>query len=275
MTRAFNQRRASYKSVSGIILVLAMVLAFAITPSAHASTPKAAPVTVSTIAYLLEAQMVGGARAGSTVHGLLSGSMDSTGLVTATLSTAEIAPLMAGCAPHIEFGPACGLPPSANVSGMVLGGAASLTASGKGWSWVLAGGKAASAGSWAGTLTQGSNYVGSWALTPATTTVNINVAIKSDPKSKDKLVLAGAINLHSTLDGRAFGTFSPLDGSLPTVVQGWASADKSSISVSIPMGKTGYVLFTAWSRPGFGALHWNGTYVGPSNGDYGIVTGLG
>lgn len=275
MIRAFKQSRAPRKIVPGMILAVAMGLSLAATPAAHATIKTAAPVTTSSVTYLLEAQVVGAARAATIVHGWVSGSLDSAGLLTATVTSGQLVPLTPGCAPYADFAPPCVLPASANLAGNVTRNVAALTAKGKGWSWVLAGGPGAT-GSWAGTLTQGGAGVGSWALTPATTTIHMELAVKSDVKSADKIVVVGAFDLHVTLDGRAAGTFSPNDGSLPTVVQGWANNNTyPSAAVSLPMPKGGSILFTTWSRQGFGTKHWNGFFVGPAKGDYGIVTGQG
>jgi hypothetical protein len=279
MARSVRQRRALHLAAPAAVLVLASALALAIAPPVSARTHVAAAVTTTSVSYRFDAQLVAGAYAGSTLHGWLSGSLDSTGLLTATLTTDLLAPLKAGCAAYVDFGPACGLPPTANVRGHVLGkGATSsalLSAAGKGWTWLLAGAAVGTAGRWAGTLTRGSAYMGTWSLTPQVATLSIQAGTKADAKSKDKVVLVGAINLGVTADGWAVGTFSPADGTLPTVVQGYVNAKNGSLVVNIPMGKKGTVLLTAWSRPGFGVLNWTGTFVGPAAGDYGTWLGRG
>jgi hypothetical protein len=260
------------------VLVLATALALAVAPPAAAHSRVAAAVTTTSVSYRFDAQLVSGPHAGTSLHGWLSGTLDSTGLFTATLVTDVLSPLTPGCAPHVDFGPACALPPTANVGGHIQGKGASssalLTATGKGWTWLLAG-SAVGGGSWAGTLTGGSAYLGSWTLTPHVSTLSIQAGTRADPKSKHKVVLVGAIDLNVTADGLAVGTFSPADGTLPRVVQGYVNAQNGSVEVRIPMGKTGTVLLTAWSRPGFGVLNWTGTFVGPAAGDYGTWIGRG
>jgi len=278
MVRSVKQRRLLHKTLPTTVLILATAIALAVAPQVSASS-RAAAVTTASVSYRFDAQLVTGTYAGSTLHGWLSGSLDSTGLLTATLVTDVLGPMQAGCAPHVDFGPACALPPTANVSGHVLGKGASssalLTAAGKGWRWLLAGAAVGPAGRWAGTLTKGSAYMGTWSLTPQTTTLSIQAGTRSDAKSKHKVVLVGAIDLNATADGWAVGTFSPADGTLPTVVQGYVNPQNSSLEVSIPMGKKGTILLTAWSRPGFGVLNWTGTFVGPAAGDYGTWIGRG
>jgi hypothetical protein len=273
MTRAFSRRRA-LMIVPGILLVLALLPPFAAVPSTHASSKVAAAVTTAPVSYRFDAQLVSGDKAGSTVYGMLGGNLDSTGVLTATLTTNSVlAPIKAGCAAYIDFGPQCGLPPTANVRGNVGGRVATLTAVGKGWTWVLAGSLAGKDG-WTGTLTQGSAFIGTWSLKPIMTNLSIQGGTKSDAKSKHKIALVGGLDLHVTADGWAVGTFSDTLGHLPVVVQGYVNDTNGSLEVAVPMGK-GAVLVTAWSRQGFGVLNWTGTFVGPATGDYGTWIGRG
>lgn len=279
MTRTLNPLRTLLPIASSILLVVGVAMPLTVARSVHAATRTAAPVTTSSVSFRFDAQVVYGASAGKMIHGWISGSMDSTGVLTATLTADGLTPLTPGCAPHGDFGPACGLPASANVSGKTMGSGASAVATfravGKGWTWVLAGGAVGTAGAWAGTLTQGSAYVGTWSLTPQTTAVHIDLGGRSDAKSKDGVVLSTSINLNVTADGWAIGTFSPIDGSYPTIVQGYVNANKGSVTISVPMGKMGTVLLTGWSRLGFGVLNWKGSFVGPAAGDYGTWSGQG
>lgn len=279
MTCAFNWPRLLHATVPGILLVLAMAITITVAPSARAANRSSAAVTTAAISYRFDAQIVHGAKAGTPVHGWLSGSLDSTGLLTATLTATGLTPLTPGCAAHQEFGPACGLPAAANVSGKTTGrgssAIATFVANGKGWTWILAGGAVGTIGQWSGTLTQGSAYVGTWSLTPQTGTVHIDMGGRADAKSKDNVVLSSSINLNVTSDGWAIGTYSPIDGSYPTIVQGYVNANNGSVTVSIPMGKMGAVLVTGWSRKGFGNLRWTGSFVGPATGDYGTWSGQG
>ncbi len=279
MTRTFNWPRLLHTTVPGILLILSMAITFTVAPSAHAANQSSAAVTTASVSYRFDAQIVQGVKAGTPVHGWLSGSLDSTGVLTATLTATGLTPLRPGCAAHQDFGPACGLPASANVNGKTTGRGSSAIATfvaiGKGWTWILAGGAAGAIGQWTGTLTQGSAYVGTWSLTPQTATVHIDMGGRSDGKSKDNIVLSSSINLNVTADGWAIGTFSPIDGTHPTIVQGFVNMKSGSAEISIPMGKMGTLLVTGWSRPGFGNLRWTGSFVGPAIGDYGTWSGQG
>ena len=280
MARTFTRRRSM--RTAPILIGLFMSLAIAVAPSAQATGARraaAVPVVTTAISYRFDAQIVPGSKVGPGLHGWLGGSMDSTGVLTATLTVAGLVPLLPGCAAYSDFGPGCGLPASANVRGTTTGHGASataaLTAVGKNWTWILAGAAAGATGQWTGTLTQGGTYAGTWSLTPEPLMVHIDVGARSDAKSKEKVVLNGAINLQATADGRAIGTYSPTNNAYPTIVEGFVNADKSSVTVAVPMGTKGMVLMTGWSRPGFGFLRWTGTFAGPKTGDHGVWLGQG
>jgi hypothetical protein len=252
-----------------------MMLGSLAVPTALAKSRGAAAATVAPVTYRFDAHVVAGPHAGSFVHGWVDGQLDSNGLFTATLKTAELAPLTPGCylAPGSSV---CDLAPSANMTGKVMGKVATFRAVGKGWTWVLAGAPTAPAGNWTGTLTQGSAQVGSWTLTPAAA-LHIDGGFKSDPKSKDRIALSGAIDVVTTADGRVIGTFRPPDltSAAPTVITGYVNPNNAAIALAIPMGKKGTVLVTGWSRQGFGVLKWSGSFVGPAAGDFGTMAGQG
>ncbi len=273
MARAFSRRRV-LMIVPGILLALALMPPFAAVSSASSSREVAAAVTTTTVSYRFDGQLVSGSHAGTSLYGWVGGSLDSTGVLTATLTVNALAPLKAGCAPYVDFGPACGLAPTANVGGMLKSSGANLTAKGKGWTWTLVGSGIGLPG-WTGSIIQAGVSVGSFTLTAQPNTVHIDAAIKSDAKSTDKIVLVGAIDLQVTASGWAVGTYAPVNGSLPTLVQGYINSNKGSGEVSIPMGSKGTILVTAYTKPGFGNLHWIGTFVGPAMGDFGTFAGQG
>jgi hypothetical protein len=281
MTGTLNRRRLLRTTVSGSLLVLALTLTLSVAPHAQArvGAAAAAPVTTTAISYRFDGVLTAGAHAGAALHGWLSGTQDSTGVLTATLTTDVLPRLSAGCAPHVDFGPACGLPPTANVGGRIVGAGpvatTALTAKGLGWTWVLAGSAGGATSTWAGTLLQGSANVGTWTLTPQTTTIHIDLGLKSDAKSKGKVSLTGAVDLGATAAGWAIGTYSPANGGLPSIVQGYVNAQKSSVEAALPLGSRGSVLITGWSRPGFNVLNWTGTFVGPAAGEHGTWLGQG
>lgn len=278
MAGILNRRRVLRMVVPGGLLVLALLLTLVSVPPARA-TGRVAAVTTTSISYRFEAQLTTGAHVGAALHGWLSGTQDSTGVLTATLTTDVLPRLSAGCAPHTDFAAACVLPPTANVSGHVSGKGANatlaLTARGKGWTWILGGSAVGATGRWAGTLTQGSTYAGPWTLTPIASTIHIDLGLKSAAKSKHKLAATGALDLNVTADGQVIGTYSPANGGLPSIVQGYANANKASITVAVPMGQNASILVTGWSRPGFNVLNWTGSFVGPATGDYGTWLGQG
>jgi len=280
MTGTLNRRRLLRTTVSGGLLVLAMTLTLSVAPHAQArGRVAAAPVAPTPISYRFDGVLTAGVHAGAVLHGWLNGTQDSTGVLTATLTTDVLPRLSAGCAPYVDFGPACGLPPTANVGGRIVGkglaATTALTARGLGWTWVLAGSAGGATGAWAGALLQGSATVGTWTLTPQPTTVHIDLGLKSDAKSKGKVSLTGALDLGATAAGWAIGTYSPANGAVPSIVQGYVNAKKSSVEVAVPLGARGSVLITGWSRPGFNVLNWTGTFSGPGAGQHGTWLGQG
>jgi len=281
MTGTLNRRRLLRTTVSGGLLVLVMTLTLAVAPhaQARARAAAAAPVTITPISYRFDGVLTAGAHVGAVLHGWLSGTQDSTGVLTATLTTDVLPRLSAGCAPYVDFGPACGLPPTANVGGHIVGtgpaATTALTAKGLGWTWVLAGSAGGATSAWAGAVLQGSATVGTWTLTPQTATIHIDLGLKSDAKSKGKVSLNGALDIGVTAAGWAIGTYSPINGTLPSIVQGYVNAQKSSLEAALPLGARGSVLITGWSRPGFNVLNWTGSFVGPAAGQHGTWLGQG
>src|SRR5579859_5724999 len=89
MNGGHNLRRASRRTLLGIVCILAMLIASALAPRANAAHANAraadvpAPVSVT---YHFAAQMVQGKSAGWTMTGQLAGTMDYTSALTATLT---------------------------------------------------------------------------------------------------------------------------------------------------------------------------------------------
>ena len=151
MTSVRVPQSATRKTVLGVVLVLLTVLGGGMAPRAHAAGSRAAaPVTTSDVAYHLAAQLLSGPRAGSTIAGQVSGTMDSTGMLTATLTLASGR--------------------SAHVKGM-LAAQATLTVAGKAANMTLSGSTLdRKAGIWGGMVALGaSTNAGTWTLTPEIT----------------------------------------------------------------------------------------------------------
>ncbi len=292
MTSILNRRRLLRATISGGLL--ALTLALSIAPRAQARTGVGAltPVTTMPISYRFDGVLTAGSHAGAVLHGWLSGTQDSTGVLTATLTTDVLPRLTAGCGPHVDFGPVCLLPATANVGGHIMGtgpaASAALTVTGNGWTWVFAGSANGAARAWAGAVMQGSANLGTWTLTPEITMVHIDLGLKSDAKSHGRVSLNGALDLGVTAAGWAIGTYSPANGAVPSIVQGYVNTHASSVASSpvlarvassieaaLPLGARGSVLITGWSRPGFNVLNWTGSFVGPAEGDHGTWLGQG
>jgi len=264
MTRAFNRRPSLRATSSGVLLVLTIVLALVAAPAVGASSKSAAAVTTMSVAYSLGGQMGGAALAG-----WLSGSQDSTGILTATLTvadpttdapvTADVSGRIVGTGSHaivlLAVTPSAGSRMMGGSSGMVMAG----TAVGK-------------IGQWAGTITQGSTYVGSWMLTPQTSNVHIDMGGKSAAGSTDKVVVSGGISLSATAAGWADGTLTTFAGKT-YVVHGWMNSG-GDVQVTIPWGK-GTVVLIGTKRALLDHHAWNGSFIGPAAGDFGTWTGQG
>jgi len=258
MILAVTQRRVA-KTVPGVFLVLALLLAMPAAPSAQAIS-RVAVVTTTNIAYQVSGQL------GSTpLAGWLSGTRDSTGIVTATLTTADATT----SAPMVEM-----------VSGWIVGSGSSALvllavtpmAGSRGSTWTMSGGATGTAGQWAGAVTKGSAPVGSWVLTPQTSVFSLYFGGKSAATSKDKVSIGGSISAGVTAGGWADGTYSSFDGSVTTVVHGWVNRG-GDIAFTIPWGKAGVVAVIGTkstlkvSRPRL-----SGAFIGPGVGDFGAWT---
>lgn len=240
------------KTVLGLVLVGATVLSGGIAPRAFASSASAAAVTTSTVAYHLSAQMLSGADAGSTVVGQVNGTLDSTGILTATLTLTSLGN------------------PTASFNG-TLASAAKLTVKSKTSSMTLTG-KALNqkAGIWGGVIGMDG---GSWTLTPETQSVTFSVGGKSATGSADKLVLAGQLTLQLTADGWGEGTFEFLNND--TVLPAEGRVVNGNVTATVFWSKTGTLMLVASGKQAVGITKWSGTFAGPAAGDFGTFLGEG
>lgn len=222
--------------------------------AAAASTARAAVVTTNPVNYHLVAQLLSGASAGSTIAGQVSGMLDSTGVLTATLTLASGA--------------------SAKVTGKLVT-PAKIVVAGKAANMTLSGGALnKTAGIWGGMVAMGmTTNVGSWTLTPETQAVSFSMGGKSAAGSKDKLALAGQLDLQLTVDGWGEGTYSSLSDD--TVLQAEGRVSNGNITATIFWPKKGAVLLVASGVSKVGVLKWTGTFVGPGQSDFGTFVGEG
>jgi hypothetical protein len=260
MTRTRTQHHFPPRVVPGVILVLTLAASLVLAPATHASS-RVAAVTTSSIAYRLSGQL------GSTsLAGWVSGTEDSTGIITATLTLAD---------------PTTLAPVSENLNGMITGKGASamvvlavtpMSGSKGGAVWSMAGGATSTPGQWAGTITKGSTNAGAWLLTPQTSTLSINFGGKSGTTSKDTVAVSGLINVGVTASGWADGTYSSFDNSVTTVVHGWVNKG-GDVEFTIPWGKGGkagtVVLVGLQGKVKLTHQSWSGTFIGPNVGDTG------
>ncbi len=249
------------RTVLGCILVLGTLIGGSVTQSTYAApghavsaAKPAAAATVTAVTYHLAAQVVSGTGAGS-IEGQVSGNLDSTGILTATLTLADNT--------------------TASVKGTITT-AAQLTVKGKAANATLTG-KALNkkAGTWGGAVAVAANAnAGSWVLTPETQTISFALGGKSGKGSANKVALAGEITLNLTADGWGDGTFAFLDNDTVLPVVGRAANGNMAATIFWPKNK-GTVMVVGTSKTTIGVLKWTGTFVGPAAGDSGTFLGEG
>jgi hypothetical protein len=197
---------------------------------------------------------VSGTGAGPTIAGQVAGTLDSTGILTATLTLASGA--------------------TAKVSG-TLAAPAKLTVKGKVANLTLSGKLLdKKAGVWGGFVEEtAGGSAGSWVLAPETQSVSFSLGAISDKTSKDKVTLAGQLELSLMDDGWGEGTFSFLDNG--TVLQAQGRLANGKLPASIVWPGKGTVLLVGTAKPAVGVLKWTGTFVGPALNDGGTFIGEG
>jgi hypothetical protein len=250
------------RAVLGCVLVLGTLIGGGLTQNTYAargqavsaSRPAATAFAVNPVTYHFAAQVVSGTGTGS-IEGQVSGNLDTTGILTATLTLANNT--------------------TASVKGTVTS-TAQLTVKGKAANATLTGNVLnKKAGTWGGTVATTANpTVGSWVLTPETQTITFALGGKSGTGSADKVALAGEVTLNLTADGWGDGNFAFLDNDTVLPVVGSAANGNMSATIFWPKNK-GTVMVVATSKTTVGVLKWTGTFVGPAAGDFGTFLGEG
>ncbi len=250
------------RTVLGCVLVLGTLVGGSVTQNTYAAhghavsaaKPAATAFAVNPVTYHLAAQVVSGMGAGS-IEGQVSGNLDTTGILTATLTLANSA--------------------TASVKGTVTT-TANLTVKGKAANATLTGNVLnKKTGTWGGMVATAANATaGSWVLTPETQTITFALGGKSATGSADKVALAGEVTLNLTADGWGDGTFAFLDNDTVLPVVGRAITSNMTATIFWPQNK-GTVMVVATSKTTVGVLKWTGTFVGPAAGDFGTFLGEG
>ncbi len=278
-------RKASSATRSAVLcftLVIATIFGSGVAPrtfaagsrAAAASTARAAVVTTNPVNYHLVAQLLSGARAGATIAGQVSGMLDSTGILTATLTLASGASAKVKGTGILTSTLTLASGGSTKAKGMLVAPAKIIIA-GNAANMTLSGGTLNKmAGIWGGMVAMGMTAnVGSWTLTPETQAVSFSMGGKSAAGSKDKLALAGQLDLQLTADGWGEGTYSSLSDD--TVLHAEGRVSNGNITATIFWPKKGMVLLVASGVSKVGVLKWTGTFVGPGQSDFGTFVGEG
>jgi hypothetical protein len=243
------------RTVLGFVLVFGTIVggSHTLRTEAASASSHSAAVTTTDVAYHLAAQVVSGPGSAS-IQGQVAGTLDSTGLLTATLTLANG---LTGKVTGTVAGPA---------KLTIKGKAANLTLSGKALNKM--------AGTWGGTVATGASAnAGSWVLTPETVAVTFSLGGKSSMGSKDKLALAGQLSLMLTADGWGEGTFSFLAND--TVLPAEGRVSNGNITATVFWPKKGAVLLVATGQTVVGVFKWTGSFVGPAQNDFGTFVGEG
>ncbi len=242
------------KTVLGVGLICATILAGGVAPHTFAASTQADTVTTSPVAYHLAAQLLSGPSAGSTVAGQVSGTLDSTGILTATLTLAN------------------GLTSAVNGT---AGATATFNVKGKAGNMTLTGALLnKKAGVWGGMVALGtSTNAGVWTFTPEIQTVTFSVGGTSAMGSADKIALAGQLTLELTASGWGEGTFAFLNND--TVYQAEGRVVNGNMTATVFWAKQGAVMLVASGKSAVGIVKWTGTFVGPAAKDFGTFVGEG
>jgi hypothetical protein len=243
------------RTILCLVLVIGTFIGCSVAPRTFAAASNAATaVTANPVAYHITAQLVSGPTAGTTIQGQVSGMLNSTGLLTATLTLTN----------GMESTVKGTVSSAAHIT--VVGKAGNLTLTGKALNQ--------KSGVWGGAVAQGmSMNAGIWTLTPETQAIIFALGGKSAMGSADKLSLAGELTLNLTADGWGDGTFAFLanDTVLPAVGQ----VSNGNMTATIFWPKKGAVMVVGTSKSVVGVLKWTGTFVGPATGDFGTFLGEG
>ena len=244
----------------GLGLIACLVGFFPSMRAASAQVQHDASPTSASVAYHLTALFTGGARAGKTLEGAVAGTLDSTGVLTATIT------MWSGATSAI----------TGTLS--TAGSGATLTVSGKALTAALTGTASGKAGAFAGSMSQaGSSSAGSWLLVPETVAHQYSFNATISRGKGVGTVIGGSIATSAPADPTAaFDAAVSLDdgnGGYTTVPgYGWWSRGNLHIVFSLPTGETFVGIATSSMKKLRGSApftYLSGWFVGPAAGDSG------
>jgi len=252
-------RRAAHLLCGTLLIACAIGLSPAVPHvSAHARLDAAA--APASVAYHLTALFTTGSMAGNVMDAAVAGSLDGSGVLTATLTATSGA--------------------TATVSGALstVSNGVTLTVSGAAANLTLAGSSTGKTGRFAGAISQtGLASVGSWLLTPEPVSHTYAFGATVSRGRHRGLVLGGYIAIAATSEptGRFDATVSLDDGSggsTTVPADGWLDAGNVHIVIHLPhQGNLVGVATPSMRRIRGSApfLYLSGTFVGPSTDDTG------
>jgi hypothetical protein len=255
MSHSFGRTWPARRILLGAPLIVCVALAPLLAPHVAARS-RPVDVTSATVAYHLTALFTSGPTAGNILEGGISGTLDSTGVLTATLTaTTGTTATVTGAV-------------SDTVAGAILtvqGAAAHLTLSGR---------ATGAGGDLGGTITQnGNGPLGSWLLTPETVTHSYAFVGRVDRGNHRGLDLGGtlAVNGTSETSGRFDGSLTLDDGTV-FVAEGRLGYGNMQVVIHVP--GAGVVMGAATpslklTLAGAPFTLFSGSFVGPVAGDSG------
>ncbi len=212
---------------------------------------RVADVTTLAVAYNLDVQFVDGSMAGRILDAGVVGTLDSTGLLTATLTapsglTSTVTGAISAMSPTI------------------------LTVQGKAGSFIMGGKYIAKRGLYGGVIPLSDGTpAGTWLLVPAPTALSLAFAGKITAGRMRGTVLAGSISANVDRTGHFHGVLALDSGSV--VAEGHVNFGNIHVTFYLPNGGViqGVAPVGVSYSGGVAAVTYTGTFSGPYTGDHG------
>jgi len=244
-----TKRRISRHTIVGAIVLLCSL--FLLAPSALAQGRAADAKAPSPVAYHLTVLVAQGRHAGTTVEGQVSGTLDSTGILTATLTATNGA--------------------TATVMGTLSTAGMTVSVQGKAGMFDLRG--AYAHGRYSGTVgPAGGEMIGAWILAPELTARTYTFQGRVANGRYRGFDLGGALSIALQSNGRYDGRLTLDDGTI-LVAEGRLLYNNLDVTVQVP-GKgviRGVAPVSQRTFPGDASptTLYVGTFIGPGTGDRG------
>jgi len=249
MTHMSSLKQAIRTAFCVTALTIGVTLAPAVTRHVSAEAGRAAPVTTSQASYHVHLSYVAGPLAGRTIDAGVMGSLDSTGLFTATLMATTGA--------------------TSTVMGS-LGGSTKLAVAGKAIKVTLAG-KPTSGSQYSGFIMGSNNQpLATWIMTPEPATSSFTFAGVIRSGKQRGTVVTGTLALAAARSGWFDGGLT-LDNGSVVPADGQITYGNMTLRLYMPHGMllVGVAPKGVSNTTGIPQTDYTGTFVGPGTGDHG------